>query len=63
MKLILSFTFIALNLFISCKKDHTCTCTNSLTTYDAGTTNCNKTQAKKYCKSLSEGETKCEIKN
>ena len=47
---------------ISCKKERTCVCTNSLATYDAGTTDGTKRQARIYCKTLSAGETECKMK-
>lgn len=46
----------------SCKKERTCQCTNSIATYDAGTTDGTKNQARKYCKTLSAGETECKLK-
>lgn len=52
-------TFLTL---FSCKKDHTCQCSNSFSTYDAGTVEMTKSQAKKHCKSLSAGETTCKLK-
>ncbi len=65
-RLILTFTkfflFICLVSLISCKKDRTCECTNSISTYDAGTVEKTKSQAKKYCKSLTAGETTCKLK-
>jgi hypothetical protein len=47
---------------VSCKKNRICECTNSQGTYDAGEVEMNKTQAKKYCKGLSAGETSCKLK-
>ncbi|MBI3518491.1 MAG: hypothetical protein HY062_03930 [Bacteroidetes bacterium] len=49
-------------LCVSCKKERTCQCTNSVATYDAGTTDGTKIQARKYCKTLSAGETECKLK-
>jgi hypothetical protein len=46
----------------SCKKERTCQCTNSIATYEAGTIDGTKNQAKKYCKTLSAGETECKLK-
>lgn len=46
----------------SCTKERTCQCKNSISTYDAGKVDRTKSQAKKYCKSLSVGETVCELK-
>lgn len=54
--------FFALSL-ISCKKERTCECTNSNGTYDAGTVEKTKRQAKKYCEGLSFGETTCKLKD
>lgn len=48
---------------VSCKKEWTCECSNTNATYDAGTVEKTKSQAKKYCKGLSEGETTCKLKN
>ena len=48
---------------ISCKKERTCICTNSIASYDAGTTDGTKSQAKKYCQTLSVGETTCKLKD
>ena len=62
MKLTLILAIFATASLFSCKKDHTCECTNSYSTYDAGTVEKTKNQAKKYCESLSEGETKCKVK-
>ena len=46
----------------SCKKNRVCECTNSQGTYSAGEVEMTKSQAKKYCKSLSAGETDCKLK-
>jgi len=54
--------FFVLSL-VSCKKERTCECTNSNGTYDAGTVEKTKRQAKKYCEGLSFGETTCQLKN
>jgi hypothetical protein len=54
--------FLALFSLVSCKKDYTCQCSNSFSTYDAGTVEMTKPQAKKHCKSLSVGETTCKLK-
>ncbi len=48
---------------VSCKKERTCECSNSTATYDAGTLDASKSQAKKYCKTLSVGETECKLKD
>lgn len=48
---------------VSCKKNRVCECTNSQGTYNAGEVEMNKSQAKKYCKGLSSGETSCQLKN
>lgn len=58
----ISTLLILLSLTISCKKERTCQCTNSLATYDAGTTDATKSKARKYCKTLSAGETECKLK-
>jgi hypothetical protein len=47
---------------VSCVKEHTCVCKNSIATYDAGKVDKTKSQAKKYCQSLSSGDTSCDIK-
>ena len=54
--------FLVLFISSSCKKDYTCQCSNSFSTYDAGTVEMTKGQAKKHCKSLSAGETTCKLK-
>jgi hypothetical protein len=46
----------------SCKKDRTCECKNSNGTYPAGEVEATKSQAKKYCKDLSDGDTQCYLK-
>ncbi|MEO6305742.1 MAG: hypothetical protein ABIP51_21505 [Bacteroidia bacterium] len=53
--------FLALG-FSSCRKDYTCECKNTNTTYVAGETEGTRSQAKKYCQSLSTADTKCNIK-
>ena len=58
----ISLLFILL-IVISCKKERTCVCTNSIASYDAGTTDGTKNQAKKYCQTLSVGETTCKLKD
>ncbi len=47
---------------MSCKKNRTCVCTSSAGSYEAGDIEKTKSQAKKYCKDLSVGETNCELK-
>jgi hypothetical protein len=59
----LFLTTIILISFMSCSKERTCECTNSNSTYDAGTVDQTKSQAKKYCEGLSAGDTKCKLKN
>jgi hypothetical protein len=54
---------IILFSFVSCRKERSCECTNSNGTYDAGTVDQTKSQAKKYCEGLSVGDTKCKLKN
>jgi hypothetical protein len=49
--------------FASCKKNRTCECKNSNSTYDAGDVDGTKSYAKKYCKDLSSGDTQCYLKN
>lgn len=63
MKSIQIITLLMLLLSVSCKKERTCQCTNSYTTYDAGTLDGTKSQAKKYCKTLTSGETECKLKD
>lgn len=62
MRFTLLIAFFAVFTITSCKKERTCECSNSYSTYDAGTIEKTKGQAKKYCKSLSEGETVCQLK-
>lgn len=57
--LLVSTLFI---LLLSCKKERVCECKNSFSTYNAGTVEQTKSQAKKYCKSLSVGQTECYLK-
>jgi hypothetical protein len=57
------FTVIILLSTISCKKEYTCSCTNSNGTYDSGTVERKtKNSAKKDCEALSAGETSCSLK-
>lgn len=62
MKITKIIAFFALFTVVSCRKEYTCQCTNTFSTYDAGTVEKTKGQAKKYCESLSAGETKCKLK-
>ena len=62
MRFTLLIAFFAVFTVTSCKKERTCECSNSYSTYDAGTIEKTKVQAKKYCKSLSAGETVCTLK-
>ncbi len=62
MKIIQICAVFIVFLTVSCKKERTCQCTNSIATYDAGTLDGTKSQAKKYCKTLSAGETSCSLK-
>lgn len=57
------FCLFLLFFVVSCKKERTCQCTNSNGTYDAGTIDASRSYAKKHCKSLSVGETTCELKD
>ena len=52
---LLFFAFVA----VSCKKDYNCICTNSNGSYTAGTVDATKSDAKKYCESLSTSDTSC----
>jgi hypothetical protein len=52
---------LALSAF-SCKKTRTCECKNSNGTYVAGEKEGTRYQAKKYCKSLTNGSTTCYLK-
>ena len=63
MKITSIVALLATLLMLSCKKERTCKCTNTNGTYDAGTTDGTKNQAKNYCKTLSTNETTCELKN
>lgn len=62
MKIIQICTVFLMFSMMSCKKEHTCSCANSIATYDAGTVQSTKSYAKKYCKNLSAGETTCKLK-
>lgn len=62
MKITTICAILALFLCVSCKKERTCQCSNSNGSYDAGTTDDNYFGAKKYCKTLSAGETTCKLK-
>lgn len=62
MKFLASLVFLAFFTLVSCKKEYTCECSNTYSTYDAGTVEKTKGQAKKHCKSLSAGETTCKLK-
>lgn len=49
--------------FVACKKDRTCECKNSNSTYTSGVLeNSTKHAAKKSCESLSQGDTNCYLK-
>jgi len=61
MKIIHICALFLLFCAVSCKKERTCQCTNSNGTYDSGTLESTKSYAKKYCKTLSAGETTCEL--
>jgi hypothetical protein len=56
------YLFLFFILFAACKKDRTCECKNSSSTYAAGDVEATKSQAKKYCKDLSSGDTQCYLK-
>ena len=62
MKFIQIICLFILFFTTSCKKERTCQCTNSIATYNAGTMDGTKSQAKKYCKTLSTSETTCSLK-
>lgn len=62
MKCFIIMACSTLALLSACKKERTCQCSNSFSTYDAGTVEMTKMQAKKHCKSLSAGETTCQLK-
>jgi hypothetical protein len=62
MKLLLTVALLTVFALSSCKKERTCECSNTYSTYDAGTVEKSKSQAKKYCESLSAGDTKCKLK-
>ena len=61
-KIALSIATVYIVLVSSCVKERTCQCKNSSSTYDAGTVDKTKSQAKKYCKTLSQGATTCSLK-
>lgn len=62
MKTLTLLAFFSLITMVSCTKERTCQCKNSISTYDAGTVDKTKSQAKKYCKTLSNGDTVCDLK-
>ena len=62
MKTLTLLTFLTLFTIFSCTKERTCQCKNATSTYDAGTVDKTKSQARKYCKTLSAGETVCDLK-
>ena len=62
MKLTLIIVLSAFFALVSCKKERTCECSNSYSTYDAGTVEKSRSQAKKHCEALSAGETRCKLK-
>ncbi|MES2131516.1 MAG: hypothetical protein V4506_04145 [Bacteroidota bacterium] len=62
MRFTLLIVFFAVFTITSCKKERTCECSNSYSTYDAGTIEKTRGQAKRYCEKLSAGETKCKLK-
>jgi len=49
-------------LVSSCKKDYSCECRNSFSTYPSGEVHGTKNQAEKKCKDLSSGDTNCYVK-
>jgi len=55
-------SLFTLFMMVSCTKERTCQCKNATSTYDAGTVDKTKSQAKKYCKTLSAGDTVCDLK-
>jgi hypothetical protein len=57
---IILFVF-AVILFVSCKKNYKCTCSNENGSYEAGEIEATKRQAKKQCQSLGSGSTTCDI--
>jgi hypothetical protein len=57
--IVLSLTAL---LFPACRKNRVCECTNSNGTYDAGEIDATRSQGKKFCKGLSEGQTTCKLK-
>ena len=62
MQFIKIYAVFVMLIVASCKKERTCQCTNSISTYDAGTLDATKKYAKKYCEDLSAGETECNLK-
>jgi hypothetical protein len=46
----------------SCKKNYSCECRNSFTTYPAGEVYATQSKADKKCKELSTGDTQCYVK-
>ena len=56
------FIFLGFVLVTSCKKTRICECKNTNGSYDAGEIDATKYQAKKYCKTLSSGDTQCYLK-
>jgi len=62
MKKSFGLIIIIVFVFASCKKNRVCECKNSNGTYDAGELDATKYQAKKHCKSLTDGATECYLK-
>jgi len=61
MKIIRISLLLLAFITVSCKKDYNCVCTNSNGSYTAGTVEATKSDAKKYCESLSTTNTSCGI--
>jgi hypothetical protein len=56
------YIFASVLLISSCKKNYSCECKNTYSTYNAGDIKNTKHKAKKQCESLSGGDTKCYLK-
>lgn len=63
MRFVVNIVLLCLFTLVACTKERTCQCKNSTSTYDAGTVDKTRAQAKRYCKTLSAGETVCSLKD
>jgi hypothetical protein len=61
MKKLIAILFLAL-FAISCKKDYTCECRNSYSTYESGVIHDTEKKADEKCKAQGSADTKCYLK-